>query len=119
QNEAERHFASVSRLHETEGLSAEPIRQAWRQMRAQASPSPIRPPPAVPLVPHTRPDPAEIPMEARQRASVAILPLQDLDGRAGMAAALTHDIITRLAKLRSLFVIARGSVFALAEEGLN
>lgn len=32
---------------------------------------------------------------------------------------LTHDIITRLAKLRSLFVIARGSVFALAEQGIG
>ena len=35
--------------------------------------------------------------------------------RGGVADGLTYDIITRLAKLRSLFVIARGSVFALAE----
>ena len=32
---------------------------------------------------------------------------------------LTHDIITRLAKLRNLFVIARGSVFALAERNIG
>ena len=36
--------------------------------------------------------------------------------RGGLADGLTHDIITRLAKLRDFFVIARGSVFALAEQ---
>jgi len=35
--------------------------------------------------------------------------------RGGPADALAHDVITRLAKLRSLFVIARGTVFALHE----
>jgi TolB-like protein/Tfp pilus assembly protein PilF len=47
------------------------------------------------------------------------MPFTDMsDGPAGGAFAqgLTQDIITRLAKLRSLFVIARGSVFALAAE---
>src|SRR5690606_9616512 len=39
--------------------------------------------------------------------------------QAGLAEGLTHDIITRLAKLRSLFIIARGSVFALAEQGIG
>ncbi|MFX8860261.1 hypothetical protein ABTM70_19005, partial [Acinetobacter baumannii] len=33
----------------------------------------------------------------------------------GPAGGLAHDLITRLAKLRSLFVIAQGSVFALNE----
>jgi TolB-like protein len=32
---------------------------------------------------------------------------------------LTRDIITRLAKLRALHVIAQGSVFALAERGVS
>jgi TolB-like protein/Flp pilus assembly protein TadD len=36
-------------------------------------------------------------------------------GRGGAADALAHDVITRLAKLRSLFVIAQGTVFALHE----
>ena len=35
--------------------------------------------------------------------------------RGGAADALAHDVITRLAKLRSLFVIAQGTVFALHE----
>lgn len=36
-------------------------------------------------------------------------------GRGGLADGLVHDVITRLAKLRSLFVIAQGTVFALHE----
>ena len=36
-------------------------------------------------------------------------------GFGGPADALAHDVITRLAKLRSLFVIAQGTVFALSE----
>ena len=39
--------------------------------------------------------------------------------RGGLADGLTHDIITRLAKLRDFFVIARGSVFALAERNIG
>ena len=39
--------------------------------------------------------------------------------RGGAADALAHDVITRLAKLRSLFVIAQGTVFALHERGVG
>ena len=41
------------------------------------------------------------------------------NARGGLADGFTHDIITRLAKLRDLFIIARGSVFALAEKGIE
>jgi TolB-like protein/Tfp pilus assembly protein PilF len=37
----------------------------------------------------------------------------------GTADALAHDVITRLAKLRSLFVIAQGTVFELKERGVG
>ena len=37
----------------------------------------------------------------------------------GSADGLAHDVITRLAKLRSLFVIAQGTVFALHERGIG
>jgi len=50
------------------------------------------------------------------------MPLRDASGKGapgGLADGLTHDIISRLAKLRDLFIIARGSVFALAEQGLS
>ena len=37
----------------------------------------------------------------------------------GPAGGLAHDVITRLAKLRSLFVIAQGTVFALSERRIG
>jgi TolB-like protein len=42
-----------------------------------------------------------------------------LHTRGGVADALAHDVITRLARLRSLFVIAQGTVFALHERGIG
>lgn len=52
-----------------------------------------------------------------RRVSIAVMPFADLssvDGQpGGTAGALAHDVITRLAQLRSLFVIAQGTVFAL------
>lgn len=57
------------------------------------------------------------------RASLAVMPFADLspvgDVRGGTADALTHDIITRLAQLRSLFIIAQGTVFALRERRID
>ena len=56
---------------------------------------------------------------AIRRGSIAVMPFADASGgpqvRGGTADALAHDVTTRLAKLRSLFVIAQGSTFALAE----
>ena len=57
-----------------------------------------------------------------RRASVAIMPFVDPDaptGKLPLARGMTHDVVTRLAKLRSLFVIAQGTVFALAEKGVT
>ena len=58
-----------------------------------------------------------------RRASIAIMPFIDLEaGREGklpLARGLSHDLITRLAKLRTVFVIAQGTVFALAEKGVG
>ena len=52
-----------------------------------------------------------------RRASIAVMPFADLSATGpqpgGTAGALAHDVITRLAQLRSLFVIAPGTVFAL------
>jgi TolB-like protein/DNA-binding winged helix-turn-helix (wHTH) protein len=51
-----------------------------------------------------------------RRASIAIMPFVDLSlasqARTGIADALVHDVIFQLAQMRSLFVIAQGSVFA-------
>jgi DNA-binding SARP family transcriptional activator len=66
---------------------------------------------------HSLPPGETMVADRRRKASLAVMPfLEDVLGtpiRGGMADGLTHDIITRLAKLRSLFVIARGTVFAL------
>jgi TolB-like protein/Tfp pilus assembly protein PilF len=62
------------------------------------------------------------PPAERRRPSIAVMPLAGaMPGvvRDELADGLTHDIICRLAKLRSLFVIARGSVFALGEQGVG
>ena len=57
-----------------------------------------------------------------RRASVAVMPFKDLSGTpggpGGTAGGLAHDVITRLAKLRTLFVIAQGTVFALHERNV-
>src|SRR6185436_19525385 len=54
-----------------------------------------------------------------RRASVAVMPFVGRCAASrvpgGPADGLAHDVITRLAKLRSLFVIAQGSVFALRD----
>ena len=56
-----------------------------------------------------------------RRASIAVMPFVDrsseADKRGGAADALAYDVITRLAKLRSMFVIAQGSTFALRDRG--
>lgn len=73
------------------------------------------------------PRPAPSPDDTRpvtpRRASLAVMPFADLTPvsavRGGMADALAHDIITRLAQLRSLFVIAQGTVFALSERSIG
>lgn len=59
--------------------------------------------------------PSIVPPALPRRASVAIMPLSVEAGRLGaLARGLVQDIITRLAKLRSMRVIAHGSVLALA-----
>jgi TolB-like protein/Tfp pilus assembly protein PilF len=58
-----------------------------------------------------------------RRAGIAVMPFADRSGTpnpgGGTAGALAHDLITRLARLRSLFVIAQGTVFALHERGVG
>lgn len=68
-----------------------------------------------------------VPEEVREmpahRASIAVMPFVDLSpvvgARGGTADALAHDVITRLAQLRSLFVIAQGTMFALHERDIG
>jgi len=104
--EGEEHLAVTIRLFEAEGLDGAPLREAWRSARSRGD---------------------GVGRDAESgpagRASVAVMPFVDrmmTTGIRGRAAdALVYDVITRLAKLRSLFVIAQGTVFALHERGIG
>jgi DNA-binding SARP family transcriptional activator/TolB-like protein len=111
-----RHLAAATRLYEAEGLDFEPIRKTWREASNTRSAA-VR---GGDVAPSATPVPgagAEIGSKQGRRPSLAVMPFHALpDRRKGIgetADGLTHDTITRLAKLRSFFVIAEGSVFAL------
>jgi DNA-binding SARP family transcriptional activator/Tfp pilus assembly protein PilF len=91
--EGNAHVVAAAKQFEEEGLDASQLRDSWDEARDQPN--------------------------ARQRASVAVMPFVDVTQDRGIGDALAHDIITRLAKLRSLFVIAQGTVFALREGGIG
>ena len=117
----EDHLAAAAALFQSDELDFGPIRQAWLAIRAERPCATMPAQPAAPPTPNQSPimlggSEATIP----HKASLAVMPFAE-DGcgvRGGLADGLTHDIITRLAKLRDFFVIARGSVFALAEKNI-
>ncbi|MEA2738205.1 MAG: hypothetical protein QOH05_1512 [Acetobacteraceae bacterium] len=117
--EGEEHLAATIRLFESEGLDCAPVREAWRRARSQGNNAqPTRATgPAAKAAADSAPDAGV--SAASRRASIAVMPFEDrsivVGSRGGAADALAHDVITRLAKLRSLFVIAQGTVFALHE----
>ncbi|MDF3019884.1 MAG: transcriptional regulatory protein family protein 1 [Steroidobacteraceae bacterium] len=128
--EGEAHLASATKLFEADGLESAPLRELWRAARAKAAaldqrPAPIESPAGtIELVSASlteiRRD--SLPASTR-RASIAVMPFMDLsaeaDKRGGAADALAYDVTTRLAKLRSLFVIAQGSTFALRDRAIG
>ncbi|MEI9429181.1 BTAD domain-containing putative transcriptional regulator [Mesorhizobium sp. Cs1299R1N3] len=123
---AEEHLAGAAQLFQSEDLDFAPLRTAWRMIRDQQSAASPRPQPACQstasqLMTPGPPDSGLLdsgPLEP-SHASLAVMPFVEESGlRGGLADGLTHDIITRLAKLRDFFVIARGSVFALADKGI-
>jgi DNA-binding SARP family transcriptional activator len=101
--DAEDHLAATIRAFEAEGLDWVPLREAWQQLRT----------PRIEVV-----APPQGAVAPRRRASVAVMPFIDRE-RGRVADGLTEDVIMQLARLRVLFVIARGSVFALAERGVG
>ncbi|EHK59133.1 transcriptional regulator family 1 [Mesorhizobium alhagi CCNWXJ12-2] len=121
--EGEEHLAATCQLFEFEGLESTFIRDAWRAARARSETSP-RVEATVPI-PATAAssDRSDMVTTASRRASIAVMPFVDRNTRTsvhgGPADGLAHDIITRLAKLRTLFIIAQGTVFALQERGVG
>jgi DNA-binding SARP family transcriptional activator/TolB-like protein len=107
--DADEHVARTIRCFEQEGIDWQPLRERWQAARHAT------PPAGIELVAPARP--ASL-APTRRRASVAIMPFVD-PAPNGVGDGLTEDIITRLAKLRVLFVIARGSVFALSDRKIS
>ncbi len=127
--EGEAHLASASRLFEADGLESAPLRDWWRDARgkcAAATRAEAQAAPALQLVgaslTEVRRFAPDAPAASR-RASIAVMPFMDLSSgtavRGGAADALAYDVTSRLAKLRSLFVIAQASTFALREKGVG
>lgn len=129
--EGDEHLAATARQFEAEGQDWAPIGHAWRSARLRhAVPAGTG---SVVVVPadtsrivsvesvSTPVDP--VPTLATRRASLAVMPFTDrtrgVAVRGGLGDGLAHDIITRLAKLRSMFVIAQGTVFALDERRIG
>jgi DNA-binding SARP family transcriptional activator len=121
--EGEEHLAATALLFESEGLDFTPIRDAWRAARAQGDTPSLVQVPGPSLSAATSSGGEEIVAVGARRASIAVMPFVDhstaTGARGGAADALAHDVITRLAQLRSLFVIAQGTVFALHERGIG
>jgi TolB-like protein len=92
---------------------------------ARSPVGPVGPAVAPPVAPVLGAAGAESPEpRARRRRSIAVMPFVEAtspepSGRGRMADGLTDDIITRLAKLRVVFVIARGTVYSLGERGIG
>ena len=117
--EGEEHLAAAARLFDAEGLDMTPIRGAWRTARARGESSAKARAAAAPATVAASPGvDAGSQAKASRRASIAVMPFVDGSAkpiRGGPAGGLAYDVIARLAKLRSLFVIAQGTVFALSE----
>ena len=136
-HDAEAHVAATLRSFEQEGLDWSALRDAWHALRRAppapssapapgTAPAPASPGPGATLrvTPENEAPGSALDARARRRASIAVMPFadslaRDAGGHGRIADGLTEDIITRLAKLRVLFVIARGTVYALGERGIG
>jgi DNA-binding SARP family transcriptional activator/TolB-like protein len=125
--EGEAHVAGAARLFEAEGLDWGPLHEAWREARSSApapasvgdNSGPVLPAePALPDVPQPSRDSGP-----SRRASIAVMPFVREGGWHGasdiFADGLANDIISRLSRLRSLDIIARGTTFALKARGID
>lgn len=123
-HEGDEHLAAVVRQYEGAGQDWAPIGVAWREARRRhAAPVASAMPTAAAPVQILRTPAGETAAEPPRRASLLVMPFADHTQRSalrgGLGDGLAHDIITRLAKLRSMVVIAQGTAFALDERQLD
>jgi DNA-binding SARP family transcriptional activator/Tfp pilus assembly protein PilF len=122
--EGEAHLASASRLFEADGLDSAQLRDLWRAARDSVA-AQTQPGPTLQLISASLTEIQRLAPETggTRRASLAVMPFVDrsseADKRGGVADALAHDVVVRLAKLRSMFVIAQGTTFALRDRGVG
>src|SRR5262245_19052613 len=128
--EADHHIVTTVGLYEREGLNPIALREAWftsRRVRATASPelqhieANIAPGEEHAIRTDRSAQPFDPPQSlSARRASIAVMPFEALTPAGNsLADGLTNDIIIGLAKLRSLFVIARGTAFTLRDRGVR
>jgi DNA-binding SARP family transcriptional activator/tetratricopeptide (TPR) repeat protein len=125
--EGEAHVAGAARLFEAEGLDWGPLHEIWREAKrcvlrpASAGENSVWPLPAKPALPDLRQSSQD--PSATRRGSIAVMPFAREGGWHGasdvFADGLVNDVISRLSKLRSLDVIARGSTFAMKARGIG
>jgi DNA-binding SARP family transcriptional activator len=122
-HEGDEHLTATARLFEDEGLDHAPMRDLWRSTVAEAKRSARGHGAAAVSTAASSGDPQPNEAIVTRRASVAVMPFagqsREADILGGTSGGLAHDVITRLAKLRSLFVIAQGTVFALSERRVD
>ena len=123
--DGEAHLSAACKLFEADGLDSAPLRDLWRSTREQTA-AQTRLGPALGLVSASLTEVRRFAPDAKaatRRASIAVMPFvdrsSDADKRGGAADALAYDVITRLAKLRSMFVIAQGTTFALRDRAIG
>lgn len=122
--EGEEHLAAAVHAFGSEGLDVSPLRKAWREAKAGSAGSSVLENTSVcfaePALPSDR---SQSSTGSARRALIVIMPFMDRSApsgvRGGLSDALAYDIITRLAKLRSLFVIAQGTAFALDQRNIG
>jgi len=123
--EGEAHLASAIKLFEADGLDSAPLHEIWRKARGTAAPQ-AQSGPRLELISANLTEIQRLAPDAgggTRRAAIAVMPFVDrsseADKRGGVADAMAHDVIVRLAKLRSMFVIAQGTTFALRDRGIG
>jgi len=132
--DAQAHLALALRSFEEAGLDPGPLHAAWRAVResaatsaavaAQATVAPAAPATTAAAAADSPETPAGNGSEGSgyqrtRRASIAVMPFAARGDDHRIGVALAHDIVTRLAKLRSLFVIGQGSAAALHARGVD
>jgi len=131
--DAQAHLALALRSFEDARLDPGPLHAAWRAIRENAAASAAA---ASAGAGATQADAAATMVAAApaaaasnagegpgyqrtRRASIAVMPFAARGDDVGVGVALAHDVVTRLAKLRSLFVIGQGSAAALHARGVD